>query len=86
MVESNENKWLSSLYAALLFVVIANPLTFKLVNAVTSLVGLRIVEKGTGCPNAIGLVLHSVVFGLLTRAIMEIPMPKSSKDESTRTD
>lgn len=74
--EENENKWLGSLYAALLFLIIANPLTFKLVNSVTSLVGLKIVEKGTGCPNIVGLLLHAVVFGLLTRAIMEIPKIK----------
>ena len=74
--EENENKWLGSLYAALLFLIIANPLTYKLVNSITRLIGIQIVEKGTGCPNIIGLLLHAVVFGLLTRAVMEIPKIK----------
>lgn len=70
-MNSNKQAWVVSLLAGLLFIIIASPILFKLVNSVTSLLGLHI-SSDAGCPNAIGLVVHGIVFALLLRAFMEI--------------
>lgn len=50
--------------AALLFFIVANPMTYKLVDGlVGSLVG-RLVAP-CGCPTTLGLTVHALVYGLL---------------------
>ena len=61
-------KFRISLMSALLFFVIANPETFKIIKKVFG----SWVSSPTGCPTMNGLVLHSVVFLLVTWAIMNI--------------
>jgi hypothetical protein len=56
-----------SFYSALLFFLIANPVTFKFTN---SLLGGIAVN---GCPTAMGFLLHTVVFFLASYAIMSFP-------------
>lgn len=63
-------KWSISLYSAILFFVIASPMLFALVNSLTSKSGISIINQN-GCPNLIGLVLHSIVFLLIIRLSME---------------
>jgi hypothetical protein len=63
-------KWSISLYSAILFFVIASPMLFVLVNSITSMADITIINQN-GCPNLIGLVLHSIVFLLITRLSME---------------
>lgn len=61
-------KFRISLMSALLFFVIANPETFKIIKKVFG----SWVSSPTGCPTMNGLVLHSVVFLLVTWALMNI--------------
>ena len=61
-------KFRISLMSALLFFVIANPETFKIIKKVFG----SWVSSPTGCPTMSGLVLHSVVFLLITWALMNI--------------
>lgn len=61
-------KFRISLMSALLFFVIANPETFKIIKKVFG----SWVSSPTGCPTMNGLVLHSVVFLLITWALMNI--------------
>jgi hypothetical protein len=56
-----------SFYSALLFFVIANPVTFRFVN---SLIGGVAVG---GCPTSFGFMLHTLVFFLASYAIMSFP-------------
>lgn len=56
-----------SLYSTLLFFLVANPLTYKVVNSIVSGVAV------SGCPTAFGLFLHSLVFFGLSYAIMTLP-------------
>ena len=70
-LNSNTQAWVVSLLSGLLFIIIASPILFKVVNSVTSLIGVHI-SNDAGCPNAIGLIVHGVVFALLLRAFMEI--------------
>ena len=61
-------KFRISLMSALLFFAIANPETFKIIKKVFG----SWVSSPTGCPTMNGLVLHSVVFLLITWALMNI--------------
>jgi hypothetical protein len=71
-------KFQASATAALLFFVVSSPFTYKMVDSLiggivqaiapsmTSL--FRVAESG--CPTNYGLVVHSVVFGLVTYYLM----------------
>ena len=68
---NKSRKWLVSLLMGLLFIIIASPMVFLLVNSLTKALGFSICDKN-GCPNSTGLVLHGIVFMLLVRALMMI--------------
>ena len=74
---SNGEKWGVSAYLAVLFLIIACPLVFALVNKLTAPLGLNIVNQN-GAPNMIGLVLHALVFLLLVRLSMMAVGKKSA--------
>jgi hypothetical protein len=57
-----------ALFAGLLFYVVANPVTYELVNALFSAVGLRVAISGK--PTGTGLLLHSLVYAGITYALM----------------
>ena len=59
-----------SLYSALIFFLIANPLTYKVVNSVIPGVAVN------GCPTPLGLLLHTFVFFLALVGIMLLPKDK----------
>jgi hypothetical protein len=69
--KSDVLKGKASLHAALLFFLVANPATFQLMRSV---LGAWVASDG-GCPTGPGLILHAVVFGLLTFLIMKITLP-----------
>lgn len=56
-----------SLYSTLLFFLVANPVTFRFMNSVIGGVAVA------GCPTSFGFVLHSLVFFLLSYALMALP-------------
>ncbi len=60
-------KFKFSLYSALLFFLIASPVTYKLTN---QLIGGTAVG---GCPTAFGVILHTLVFLLASYGIMTLP-------------
>ncbi len=59
-----------SLYSALIFFLVANPATFRVVNSIIPGVAVN------GCPTAAGLLLHTVVFFLALVGIMMLPKDK----------
>ncbi len=59
-----------SLYSALIFFLIANPATFRVVNSIIPGVAVN------GCPTAMGLLLHTLVFFLALVGIMMLPKDK----------
>ena len=71
---SNNQKWMITLWSAIVFILIANPFTFKLTNMLTSLVGLHTVDY-KGCPTVFGFILHTVVFALIIRGMMGKDVP-----------
>ena len=71
----NSGKWMISVWMIVLFIIIASPFMFKIVNQLVELVGLPSIADGDGRPNMYGLVLHGIVFGILVRAMMEFKLP-----------
>ena len=70
---SEKQKWMVSVYSAILFFIISAPFMYKLTGAIFSYFGLNI--QMYGCPNYLGLVIHAVVFALLIRLLMLVPVP-----------
>lgn len=70
---SSSQKWIASLVSAFVFFVIASPMMYKFVNSITSKIGFSTASED-GLPNVGGLLLHSLVFLLIIRGLMCIPM------------
>ena len=67
---SNLQKWKYTLITTVIFLLIANPYTYQLVQAV---LGKFIkIAKHAGCATIAGLLVHAVVFTLILRLIMDI--------------
>ena len=67
-------KVMASVQAGLLFLVVANPATYRLVQMIFG--GLfKVANATTGCPSAMGLILHALVFGLLSYGLMMLKRP-----------
>jgi hypothetical protein len=62
-------KQVATLQAVLLFFIIANPFTYRLTNSLLGgLIGR--LSDPSGCPTSTGLIVHSVVFGLIVYGLM----------------
>ena len=66
--KKQEEKFITSIVSALVFFIVANPETFKLVRR---LVGSWVATP-TGCPSMLGLLLHALVFMLIVWGMMNI--------------
>ena len=66
--KKQEKKLLISLMAALTFFIIASPETFRIMRRLLG----KWVSSPTGCPTSSGLILHTVVFMLVTWGLMNI--------------
>ena len=62
-------KVIASLQAALLFLIVSNPMTYKLVDSVLGMLVGRVAGP-SGCPTNTGLIVHTIVFGLGAYALM----------------
>lgn len=71
-------KFQASVTAALLFFVVSSPFTYKMVDSLIGGIVQSIAPSMTylfkiaesGCPTNYGLIVHSVVFGLVTYYLM----------------
>jgi glucan phosphoethanolaminetransferase (alkaline phosphatase superfamily) len=66
-VKSEGLKFKYSLYSALAFFLVANPITFRFVNSLVSGVA------NGGCPTAFGFLLHTVVYFVVVYGLMSLP-------------
>jgi len=80
---SQNKKIMISLMSALLFFIIANPETFKLVRRVLG----GWVSSPTGCPTVSGLWVHSLVYFVITLLLMNTGDKEylMGEDESTQS-
>jgi threonine/homoserine/homoserine lactone efflux protein len=66
----NLKKWKYTLITTVIFLLIANPYTYMIVQ---SLLGKFIkIASPSGCPTIAGLLVHAVVFTLLLRLVMDL--------------
>ncbi len=75
--KSQRDKLMISIISALVFFIVANPETFKLVRRLLG----SWVATPTGCPSMTGLVLHAVVFMLVVWGMMNIKREKMEGEE-----
>ena len=75
--KSQRDKLMISVISAVVFFIVANPETFKLVRGVVG----SWVATPTGCPSMTGLVLHAVVFMLAVWGMMNIKREKMEGEE-----
>ena len=66
--QKQEQKFIISLMSAILFFIVANPDTFRLMRTILG----SWVSGPNGCPTTAGLILHTVVFMLITWGMMNI--------------
>jgi hypothetical protein len=69
---SNYNKWKYTMYTSIILFIIFNPLTYKLSNLLFGKVIGKTEIKG--CPTILGLIIHILIFTLVIRYIMELPV------------
>lgn len=66
----NMKKWKYTLITTVIFLIVANPHTYIWVN---SLLGSFVkIASPTGCPTQIGLIVHTIVFTLILRGVMDL--------------
>ena len=68
---SNMDKWRYTLYTTILFLIIVNPMTYKLVNGLLGSIFGSIADS-KGCPSMMGILVHATVFTLLLRYMMDL--------------
>tara|TARA_Y100000816_G_C26107948_1_gene589587 strand:+ start:1543 stop:1806 length:264 start_codon:yes stop_codon:yes gene_type:complete len=68
--KTSQEKWKYTLYTTVLFLVVVNPMTYKIVQA---LLGRFVkIAASDGCPTMAGILVHAVVFTLLLRYMMDL--------------
>jgi len=65
---SSNDKWKYTLYTTFVFLLVANPYTYKFVQILLGKF-IKISDK-SGCPTILGFLVHAVVFTLILRYIM----------------
>ncbi len=84
--KKQEKKLLISLMAALTFFIIASPETFRIMRSILG----KWVSSPTGCPTHSGLILHTIVFLLVTWGLMNVKNegyePESMNNDSDLVD
>ena len=71
---NNMDKWRYTLITTVLFLIIVNPMTYKLTNQLFSKFLGSIANGSSGCPSMVGILLHAVVFTLLLRVLMDMDL------------
>jgi hypothetical protein len=71
--QTNADKWKYTLYTTVILLVVFNPETYKLTDAFLSGLLGSLANKA-GCPTWAGFGVHVVVFTLLLRGLMEVPI------------
>lgn len=69
----NGNKWKYTLITTVVFLIIANPFTYKWMDRLLRNIGIK-VANSSGCPTFVGLMIHALVFTLVLRYMMELPI------------
>ena len=66
-----DTKWKITFFSAFIFLLVVNPMTYKLTQSLFGGVLGRITDT-SGCPTTTGLALHTLVYILLVRGSMDM--------------
>lgn len=66
--QKQEEKLIISIISGLIFFIVANPETFRIVRAILG----SWISTPTGCPSTLGLLVHTLVFILVVWGMMNI--------------
>jgi hypothetical protein len=66
---TSSDKWTASFMLGILFLIVSSPFTYGVTNSITSGAGFAISDD-KGCPNLAGLIVHSIIFTLLLRLML----------------
>ena len=61
-----KSQWKFSLISAIIFLIISSPFMYEITNSILGITALK------GCPTGVGLILHTVVFLLISYGIMQL--------------
>jgi len=61
----------ATLQSIVVFLIISSPFTYKLTNGLLGGIIGKLAD-GSGCPTMLGLIVHSLVFGLIVWGLMHI--------------
>lgn len=64
-----DEKWRNSLLAGIIFLILSLPATYKLTDGVFG--GISHTSNFDGCPTNAGLILHTIVFIVVVRLLMD---------------
>jgi hypothetical protein len=78
----SNKKWLISIYAVVVFVLVSNKYTYDLTNNLRLLNQQLATVDEFGNPTVFGFALHTLVFFLLVRAMMEVKLPGINSDDA----
>jgi hypothetical protein len=67
----NAEKWKYTLITTAIFVIVVHPMTFRLVDRLLGKILCKVASK-SGCPTMCGLLIHTVVFTLALRYVMDL--------------
>ena len=68
-----DTKWQITFFSAFIFLLVVNPMTYKLTQSLLGGVLGRIADT-SGCPTTTGLALHTLVYILLVRGSMDLKL------------
>jgi hypothetical protein len=75
-----EEKLIISIISGLVFFIVANPETFRIVRAILG----SWIATPTGCPSTLGLLVHTLVFILVVWGMMNIKKEGGGKKKGTK--
>jgi hypothetical protein len=70
---SNADKWKYTLYTTVILLAVFNPQMYKITDGFLSGL-LGSLANSAGCPTWTGFAVHVVVFTLLLRGLMDVPI------------
>jgi len=71
MAPSTATKISATIQSVIVFLIISLPFTYKLTNGLLGGIIGKLAD-GSGCPTMLGLIVHSLVFGLIVWGLMHI--------------